>query len=339
VTLERSALRSALLSASAIALAGLVAGAVRLLPWLLDPAVPWRVAGPFARGLAAVAAESALLVGWPIGWALACFRWVESGESRLMQTLGERPLRTAARLLPQGALLAASLAALALLYGRDASQPGRVATELVAQGRASCAGAKRAATYAVPFTDLTWLCAPPEAHREPRLVGSAPGALSSVVLSARGARIAGDFRALELDDAYVLFPGDHPVQLHVGELTMRGMAPWAQASTVPASARALVLGLAAWAAAFVAALVTLRGSLPSRALAFAAAAAGPVVALALMRFFERAGAPLGTCALVPLAAVGGTWAVAAAGTRVRRLRDGNLAASTIRDTVATSGRT
>ena len=37
------------------------------------------MAAPFARGLAAVALEAALLVGWPVGWALACFRFVESG--------------------------------------------------------------------------------------------------------------------------------------------------------------------------------------------------------------------------------------------------------------------
>src|SRR5580692_2034193 len=105
-----SAARNAALVATAIlALVGLLAGAVRVLPWLLDPAVPWRVAQPFARGLAAIAIEAALLVGWPIGWALACFRFVERGEARVLQTLGQPPLETVARLLPRGAPLAMAL--------------------------------------------------------------------------------------------------------------------------------------------------------------------------------------------------------------------------------------
>ena len=198
--------------------------------------MPWRVAAPFARGLAAVALEAALLVGWPVGWALATCRFVETGEARVLLTLGERPLRTALRLAPQGALLALALAAVALVYGSDASAPGRVATELVAQGRASCARVSTPTTYAIPFTDMTWLCAP---DRSPRLVGRGPGAMRAAVLTASDARIAGDFRALELDDARLLLTAEAPqptVAIQVASLSMRGMAPWAQASTLPACA-------------------------------------------------------------------------------------------------------
>ena len=124
---------AALVAASILALVGLLAGAVRVLPWLLAPGVPWRVAEPFARGLAAVSFEAALLVGWPIGWALACFRFVEGGEARVLQTLGQGPHETVARLMPRGAPLALALAGVALVYGGDASAPGRVATDLVAQ--------------------------------------------------------------------------------------------------------------------------------------------------------------------------------------------------------------
>ena len=97
---------AALVASAIIALVGLLAGAVRVLPWLLAPAVPWRVAEPFARGLVAVSFEAALLVGWPIGWALACFRFVEGGEARVLQTLGQPPHETVARLMPRGAPLA-----------------------------------------------------------------------------------------------------------------------------------------------------------------------------------------------------------------------------------------
>ena len=171
-----AARNAALVATAILALVGLLAGAVRVLPWLLDPAVPWRVAQPFARGLAAVSLEAALLVGWPIGWALACFRFVERGEARVLQTLGQPPLETVARLMPGGAPLALALAGVALVYGSDASAPGRVVTDLIGQARASCEAARAPVTYSIPFTDLTWLCAP---DREPRVVGSGPGQMAT----------------------------------------------------------------------------------------------------------------------------------------------------------------
>jgi hypothetical protein len=295
-TLVRASRNAALAASLTLMLVGLVAGAVRVLPWLLDPAVPWRVAAPFARGLVAIALEAALLVGWPVGWALACFRLVESGEIRVLQTLGEAPPVTVARLVPQGAVLALALASVALVYGSDANAPGRVATELVASARTSCEAAHEPVTYAVPFTDMTWLCAP---HREPRLVGAPPG-MSSLVLTARGGRIAGDFRAVELEDARVLIPGTTPIAAHAGTLSMHGMAPWAHASTLPAPLRALVLALAGWLAASVAAYVVLLKAARTRVGVLVVGAAGPLVALGLMRILEEAGSRPWAFALVPV---------------------------------------
>src|SRR5258708_25581675 len=105
----RAARDNAVVASSAIALVGIFAGAVRVLPWLLDPAVPWRVAAPFPRGLAALALEAALLVGWPVGWALACLRLIQSGEARVLQTLGDCPRTTVTRLAPPGVAVAPAL--------------------------------------------------------------------------------------------------------------------------------------------------------------------------------------------------------------------------------------
>jgi hypothetical protein len=282
----------------AIAGAGIVAGAVRILPWLLDPAVPWAVAAPFARALAAVAFESGLLVGWPIGWSLACFRLVESGEALTLQTLGERPRTTCARLAWQGAVFSAVLGAVALDYGRDASAPGRIATELVARARSSCGRVRAPTTYSVPFTDFTWLCAQ---GRVPRLVGSLPGGMSAAVLSARDARISGDFRAVELDDARVLLPGSPPTVLRVATLALRGMSPWAAASSVPPLVRAVVLVLSAGVAAWLTAYFVLVGTVRTRQGVLALAAAGPIAALGLMRVLGGVGAGPALFALVPIA--------------------------------------
>ncbi|HEY8040258.1 MAG TPA: hypothetical protein VIF15_10720 [Polyangiaceae bacterium] len=319
--LTRSAVRSAVVASVAIALVGIVAGAVRLLPWLLDPAVPWRVAAPFARGLAAVAFEAALLVGWPVGWALACFRSVESGEARVLVSLGEHPAATVRRLGPQGAMLALALAAVALVYGSDARAPGRVATELVAQARASCARASAPTTYSIPFTEMTWLCAP---GREPRLVGAAPS-MGGAVLTARDARIAGDFRALELDDARVLLAGTPPVAVHASTLSLHGMAPWAQASTLPATLRAVLLAVTAWAVASLAAWSVLRRSVRTRLGAILVGAAGPLAALGLLRLLERADARPALFALLPPVACACCLAMAAL---LSRLRYSGRAAST-----------
>jgi hypothetical protein len=296
VRLARSAFATALLCSGAIALAGIVAGAVRVLPWLLDPSVSWRVTAPFARGLAAVAAESALLVGWPLGWVIACFRCVETGEARVLQLLGERPSVTTARLARQGAAFAAALAAVAVFYGRDAGAPGRVATELVAQARAACATVRYPKTYSVPFTRLTWLCAP---GREPVVVGSLAAVMSSAVLSARDATISGDFRALQLRDARVLLPSNPPVSVHVSALSMHRMAPWAAASTLPPALRGFVLAASAAFASAFGVYAALRRAVRSRLGAIVLGTGGPLVALGLMRILERMGASAAIFCVVP----------------------------------------
>jgi hypothetical protein len=324
LSLPRAARNAALVASGVIALAGIVAGGVRLMPWLLDPAVPWRVAAPFARGLASVAFEAALLVGWPVGWALATCRFVESGEARVLLSLGERPARTVLRLAPLGAALAVALATAALVVGSDSTAPGRVATELVEHGKVSCAHTTAPTTYAIPFTDLTWLCAP---DRAPRLVGRGPGAMRAVVLTAADARISGDFRSLELDDARLLFGEASPVAVHVASLSLHGMPPWAQASTLPPALRALLLAITAWAAATLAAYAVLRRALRSRLPAFAASAIAPCAALGLLRLLERADARPLLYALLPLAACAALAAASALAALLSRLRRHGHAAS------------
>ncbi|HLK41304.1 MAG TPA: hypothetical protein VKU41_31350 [Polyangiaceae bacterium] len=318
----RAARGTAVVACGAIGLAGVFAGAVRVLPWLLDPAVPWRVAAPFARGLGAVALEAALVVGWPVGWALAVLRLVESGEARVLQALGERPGRTLYRLGPQGAAMALALAGVSLVYGADASAPGRVATDLLVRARKSCAAAREPKTYVVPFTEMTWLCAP---GREPRLVGSAPGALASTLLTAGSARIAGDFREVDLDDARVLLPGPPPAEVHVGSLVLRGMAPWAHASTLGAPLRSLVLVLAAWLSAHLGALSVLRRAARTPLGVLLIGAAGPLASLGLMRVLERLDSGRASFLLVPLVGAACTSGVAVA---LSRLRVTGAAAST-----------
>ena len=279
--LQGKALRGALTGSGAVALVAGLGGLVRLLPWLLDPAVTFRLALPFARGLAALACEAALVVGWPIGWALAAAGFVERGEARALATLGESPLQAVVRLAPQAAAFACALGVVSFLGGREASEPGRVVTDLVERGRETCGEVTEDATYSVPFAGVTWLCAP---GVSPRLVGRGPGGLARAVFTAAGARASGDLREIDLEDARVVLG---VAQIHAGSLRLRGLSPFAHASSVPPVARALALTVAGAIAAGWSVFALLGGAVRGRLAAIVLAASGSLAALGAMRSVDR----------------------------------------------------
>jgi hypothetical protein len=307
------ALRSALVASVLVLLAALVGAAVRLLPWVLDPTIPWATLAPFARSLLAVAVEAAVLTGWPVGWALAAARLVERGEARVLASLGERPSHTLLRLAPQAAVFVALLACTSVALGRDAAAPGRIVGALLAEGRAACeVPVEPPATHAVPFVSATWLCARDAA---PRLVGRTP--IGGLVFTAAGASVSDDLRRIDLADARLAVAAgtkdeaNLTFRVHVGTLTLRGLAPFAQASSLPPWLRALVVttsGLAA-ASAAVFALLELRRRRVGTVAAVAIGAAGPLAALGALRGLElrvpevASGGWLFAFVLVPIAAV------------------------------------
>ncbi|MDB5220970.1 MAG: hypothetical protein JWO86_8897 [Myxococcaceae bacterium] len=322
------ALRGALVASLLVLLAALVGAAVRLLPWVLDPTIPWATLAPFARSLLAVAVEAAVLTGWPVGWALAAARLVERGEARVLASLGERPSQTLFRLAPQAAIFVGLLAFTSVALGRDAAAPGRIVGALLAEGRAACGAGERTredapapppATHAVPFVSATWLCAP----SGPRLVGRTP--IGGLVFTATGANVSDDLRRIDLDDARLAVAGSTKdeaaltFRVHVGTLTLRGLAPFAHASALPPWLRALVVtasGLAA-ASAAVFALLELRRRRVGTVAAVAIGAAGPLAALGALRGLElripevASRAWLFAFLLVPIAAVVAVAAAAA----------------------------
>ena len=321
------ALRGAAVASFLVLLAALVGAAVRLLPWVLDPSIPWATLAPFARSLLAIAIEAAILTGWPVGWAIAAARLVERGEARVLASVGERPVQTLLRLAPQALLFTIMLAVTSLALGRDAAAPGRIVGALLAEGRAACGQSQDAsqgapATHAVPFVSATWLCAPSGA----RLVGRAP--IGGVVFTATDAHVSDDLRRIDLEDARLALPASTKaeaslaVRIHVGTLTMRGLAPWAQASSVPPWLRALVVtfsGLVASSAA-VFALLELRRRRVGTVAAVAIGAAGPLAALGALRGLElrvpevASGGWLFAFILVPMAAVAAVAAAASVAT-------------------------
>jgi len=308
------ALRGAAVASLLVLVAALVGAAVRLLPWVLDPTIPWTVLAPFARSLAAIAVEAAILTGWPVGWALAAARLVERGEAGVLASVGEAPAQTVSRLLPQAALFVAVLGVTSAVLGRDAAAPGRIVRALIDEGRAACAqesARSTPATHAVPFVAATWICTP----GTPRLVGRAP--IGGVVFTASGARVSDDLRRIDLDDARLALAASTKSEanltfkIHVGTLTLRGLAPWAQASSVPPLLRAVVVTLSGLAAASAAvlALLKLRRRRIGSVAAVAIGASGPLAALGTLRGLElrvpevASGGWLLAFVLVPMVAV------------------------------------
>ncbi len=306
--LAKNAFRTAILASGTLTVGAVTAAAVRVLPWILDTTVPWHVVMPFARGLGAVALEAALLLGWPIGWALATQRLVERGEARVLLTLGESPARTLRRLAPQAALFAAVLAAASAVGGRDAREPGRVVTELLAEGKSACEHAPAPVAYTVPFSGSTWLCNP--GNTLPRLVGHAPGDLHDAFFTAASARVSDDLTQIELSDAWLRV--NARLNVHAGDVTLRGLPPWARASILPTTHRASLLVLAAAAAAGIGALLALGYPTSGfrRLHAIVLGAAGPLAALGALRVLERSNAGVMAFLAVPLVSAAVTLGVA-----------------------------
>jgi hypothetical protein len=291
-----------LICCGSLAAVALLAGGVRVLPWLLDPDVPIRVALPFLRGIVELAVEASVLVGWPLGWALVSTRFAERGEARAMMLLGESPLRAAVGQWRNALPVVVVLALASAMGARDAGEPGLMAQDLLAQGRAACRHATAAMTYTVPFVSVTWLCTP---GAPPRLYGAGPGTLHGVAFSAKDARIASDLRRIDLDDARFSLPrwgAEVPsaIDVHARAVVLRGMSPWTHASNVPPVLRAVVVSLAAALAALVALVAGWTRLMRGTFAAVCVGVSGPLAALGLMRAMERANAPAGSYLVTPI---------------------------------------
>ena len=325
-----SAVVFGLVSTAVLATIALSAAAVRVLPWALDPRMPWRVALPFARAVASVALEAAILVGWPVGWALAAFASCERGDARVLALLGERPARTTLRLAPSALVFGAVLAAASLAGGKDASEPGRVVAELLRAGKAACAREPARRAFDVPVIGASWFCVGVGVGvgetgvgktgvetGGPRVVGPAALGLATsgsgeALYTARDIDVSADARRVELDDAWL---ATRAATLHVNRAVFR-LPPFVRASSLPAAWRALFLASSGGLSAMLAIWFLLRlrpstddGASSWRLHAILLGAAGPVSALALLRVLEVAPAPmpLRLYALLPVAASGATW--------------------------------
>lgn len=292
--IEHTARRFALLGAGFLSTLALLAGAVRVLPLVVDPELPLAVAWPFAKAIAWLGLEVALATGWIVGWGLAFARFVERGEARVHALLGRSPTDVARGLLPQALVFTCAVFVASYLAARDAEQPGRVVAELVANGRARCADARAPTSIPVPFLEARWLCTP---GRAPRIL-LRPPQIGGALVTATQAEISGDLRDVRLDDARVRTPR---ADLAVRELVIKRLPPLLTSATLAPLARALAVAAAALASAFGLVWVVLARRVRSGAAAVAMGGLAAAAMFGALRGFDRAGASNALLATVPLA--------------------------------------
>jgi hypothetical protein len=296
VVARRAALATARVGLAILGLV-LLAGTVRVLPWIVAPHVPFRVALPFARALFAVGLETTLLAAPPIGWAFCAASLVERGEARALFATGTSPAGIVRTTLVAALGFALLTAVASLVSGREAAAPGRLARALVTESRQSCgehaAGGRSA--Y-VPFVGLTWLCFP---DAPPRLAGRLPTGGGS--FSARDLSISDDLRSLELADLRLVLGEKGTITVRAQQAHVRGLAPWGRGSNLSALQRALLLSLTGCAMALLAAGIVLTWSIAHRLFSLLVGGAGPIASLVVMSRLEQGDHAPVTYLLVPAA--------------------------------------
>jgi hypothetical protein len=302
----RRAARATGWTSAAILIVAMLAGLVRVLPWIVAPTIPMRVVVPFARALFAASLETTLLCAPPIGWALASAWLVDRGEARALFAIGQSPARIVATSLPVALAFAALAGVAALAWGTEAAAPGRLARSLVEQSKRSCAAQPSPAINDVPFVGVTWLCFGRASQAGgPRLAGALPGA--SGAFTAADMTVSDDLRSLEFRDMRLLFGEATAVRVHAAEARIQGLSPWGRASNVRPGMRALLLSFTGAALALLASWSVLTGFIARRLASLLIGAAGPLAAVLVFSRLERTTHGVASYLAVPAAGLCG-WA-------------------------------
>jgi hypothetical protein len=300
----------------AILAMAMLAGAVRVLPWIVAPHVPLRVAFPFARALFAIGLETTLLAAPAIGWAMGAAVHVERGEARALFASGTSPagvVRTTFLAAMGFALLTAGAS---LASGREAAAPGRLARALVAESKTSCGdGAAGNRSAFVPFVGVTWLCFP---GAPPRLAGQLPTGGGS--FSAGDLSISDDLRSLDFSDLRLLLGDKGAVSVRAEHASVRGLSPWGRGSNLAPLQRALLLSSTGASLALLAAGIVLARSIAHPLFALLIGGAGPIAALVVMSRLEQGDHPPWTYLAVPAAGLLGLLVAAVVASSLSKVR-------------------
>jgi hypothetical protein len=297
--LVRRAAAGALLAIAIVLGIALSAGTIRLLPWLLAVDVPLGVSASFARVLAALAVETAVLIGVPVGVAIGTAVFVERGEARALLALGMPPYRVALGAWLVAAVIAASGLVASVAAAGETDAPGRLARSLIESGRDSCEGASTPRAALVPIVHVTWLCFP---GRAPRVAGPLPGSAERAWFTATELLPSPDLSVFHLRELRVAGrrqAGMPDLHLYAKQATFAGFSAWARTSGLPAPARATAIAAAAFLIASATSWLLVAGRRYGRLGAAVIATLGALAALAALQGVERARLPAPLLGLVP----------------------------------------
>ncbi len=297
--LTRRGLAMAAASSAVVFALGLLAGVVRLLPWWLSPDVPFGVSTPFALALLAAALEAALVVGAPLGAALAVGISVERGEIRALAALGVSAPRMALSMWPLP--LAFGLLVLGLDTGWDArsTPPGVFAQALVEEAKASCYGSDGPQAVSVPLVNVTWVCFK---QAPPRVVAPLPGSADAWVV-AREVHLSPDLRSLALRQLHLRSrpaEGRPTLDLRADDGTIRGLPGWGRGTRTSGAQRGFTAMFVLLGASLGAAFALARFQVASIAAVVPLGLLSPALALAILSRLDSSDLPLALLALVPV---------------------------------------
>ena len=265
---------------------------VRLLPWILDPRVPWGAVAVFARGLAAVTLEASTAVALPIGYALAAAAASDRGEARACALVGASPWGLARSTWPLAAAVAALALGASLAWGGARAEPVAVVRALVEASRAACGDDLPVAD--VPGAGAAWLCA---SRSPPRLAAIAGDA----VVVAEGVSL--EVGRVELTAATLALRGPPEVRVRAGAVVLHGLGTFAAPAGAAGRARGVVLVLASAFASVAVMAALLAANEPRRVLAGGLGAATALVTLGFASVIEHRLLPAPALAFLPFAAL------------------------------------
>ena len=300
---------------------GVLAGSIRILPFVFAEGVPLSTVFPFARSVLTAGLEVAVLVGVPLGVALSVGRLVERGDARVFELLGERPVRTLSRLSPILFFFGPLLYAVSYAAGHDAVLPGKVLSQLVLETGHACERGSRPAVLSVPLFRARWVCFREGEGPSRILVSPSDGPLE---VAGRSIQIAADLRQIALEDASFFLRSRRDakadVLVRVGRLDVGGLPPFTRRGSMP-RLRALALAAAGLLSLLAASAFVLAFRLRDRLRPFALGLAGPLASLAVLRILEERNAGPAGFVLVGVAALVAVLAVGGIAGRLPRLRD------------------
>jgi hypothetical protein len=247
----------------------------RLVPQHFEQGTAWGILWPMMVAGLVRSFEVAVLIGTPVGFALARVR---SSPNALPKSAGSSVvLAKCLRFVPAFGwfVVAGALGAYTSLRW---NAPAGVARDVIEASRRACVESHGKSGAAIPLIGAHWVCAP---SAVPRLVGEISKQGRTTQYSASAIDLSRELDYVDLTDLKLVSLSSvsaPSVHLAVGEARLRGVLPWVNAARFRGWERAFYVAAAALCLALLDASTTLRRVPRRRFVQVLAALVGGVVA-------------------------------------------------------------